>query len=100
VDDFPRLQWPRDDEPAQQMQRKMEEMMAGILDFLTNVGGNQDLAAKFMKIIASPDCTRQDLQDFFGENNYADVSDADIGKLMDQREKIQRDFNMPGNVDY
>jgi hypothetical protein len=38
--------------------------------------------------------------DFFAENNYAGVSEADIGKLMEQRETIQRDFSMPGNVDY
>lgn len=74
--------------------------MAGILDFLTNVGSDKDLAGKFMGIIASPDCTRQDLMDFFAENNYAGVSEADIGKLMEQRETIQRDFSMPGNVDY
>ena len=74
--------------------------MAGILDFLTDVGGNPELAGKFMGIIASPDCTQQELMDFFKENHYADVSDADVGKVMEQREKIQSDFNMPGNVDY
>jgi hypothetical protein len=77
-----------------------EEMMAGILDFLTDVGGNRDLAGKFMGVVASPDCTRQDLLDFFAENSYADVSPADVGKLMAQREKIKGDFSLPGNVDY
>ena len=74
--------------------------MAGILDFLADVGGDRELASQFMYVVAGPDCTRQDLLDFFAANSYADVSDTDVDKLMAQREKIMNDFSMPGNVDY
>ena len=74
--------------------------MAGILDFLTDVGGNRDLASQFMSVVAGPDCTRQDLLDFFAANSYADVSAADVEKVMAQREQIMNDFSMPENVDY
>jgi hypothetical protein len=42
----------------------MEVIMAGILDFLTDVGGDRDLSGEFVSIAASPDCTQQDLLDF------------------------------------
>lgn len=74
--------------------------MPGILDFLTDVGGDRNLSAAFMGIVASPDCTPQDLQGFFAANNYADVTAADVAKIMTQRENIKRDFNVPENVDY
>ena len=74
--------------------------MAGILDFLTDVGGDRNLSASFMGIVASPDCTQQDLMDFFAANNYDGVTAADVDKLMAQRDNIKRDFNVPENVDY
>ena len=74
--------------------------MAGILDFLTDAGGNRELASKFMSVVAGPDCTRQDLLDFFATNRYADVSAEDVDKVMAPREKIMTDFSMPGVVDY
>ncbi len=74
--------------------------MAGILDFLTDVGGDRELAGAFMGIMASPDCTQKDLLDFFNANRYADVSSADVDKLLEQREQIKKNFNVPGNVDY
>jgi hypothetical protein len=78
----------------------MEESMAGILDFLTDVGGDRDLSAAFVGIVASPDCTRQDLVDFFASNNYDGVTAADVDKIIAQRDTIKRDFNVPENVDY
>jgi len=74
--------------------------MAGILDFLTDVGGDRNLSATFVGIVASPDCTQQDLTDFFAENHYDGVTAADVGKIMAQRDTIKRDFNVPENVDY
>ena len=74
--------------------------MPGILDFLTDVGGDRNLSAGFIGIVASPDCTKQDLLDFFAANNYADVTAADVDKIMTQRNNIQRDFKVPENVDY
>ena len=74
--------------------------MAGILDFLTDVGGDRDLSATFMGIVASPDCTQQDLMEFFAANHYDGVTAADVDKLMAQRNNIKRDFNVPENVDY
>ena len=35
--------------------------MAGILDFLADVGGNRELASQCMNVVAGPDCTWQDL---------------------------------------
>lgn len=74
--------------------------MPGILDFLTDVGGDRNLSGAFVGIVASPDCTRQDLLDFFRDNNYADVTPADVDKILAQRENIKQDFNVPQNVDY
>lgn len=74
--------------------------MAGILDFLTDVGGDRNLSGEFVSIVASPDCTQQDLLDFFNANNYNDVSAADVDKILAERENIKNDFNVPPNVDY
>jgi len=74
--------------------------MAGILDFLSDIGGDRNLSGEFVSIVSRPDCTRQDLLDFFGAKNYSDVTAADVDKIMTQRENIKQDFNMPENVDY
>ena len=74
--------------------------MAGILDFLTDVGGDRDLSGEFVSIAASPDCTQQDLLDFFNAKNYSDVTAADVDKIMTERDNIKNDFNVPPNVDY
>lgn len=74
--------------------------MAGILDFLTDVGGDRDLSSEFVRIVTSPDCTQQDLADFFAARNYGDVTAADVDKILAQRETIKQDFNVPPNVDY
>ncbi|MDJ0876329.1 MAG: hypothetical protein QNJ02_13750 [Desulfobacterales bacterium] len=74
--------------------------MPGILDFLTDVGGDRQLAGEFTSIVASPDCTQQDLLSFFSANNYADVTAADVDKLLSQRENLKNEFSVPGNVDY
>ena len=74
--------------------------MPGIIDFLTDVGGDRDLSGQFVSLIASPDCTQQDLLDFFRANQYDDVTSADVGKIMTQRENIKAEFNVPQNVDY
>lgn len=74
--------------------------MAGILDFLTDVGGDRQLSGEFVSIVASPDCTQRDLLDFFNAKNYADVTAADVDKILAERETIKNDFNVPQNVDY
>lgn len=74
--------------------------MAGILDFLTDVGGNPTLSGAFVNLAAKPDCTQQDLLDFFSANNYGDVTADDVNKIMIHRNNIQRDFNVPQNADY
>ena len=74
--------------------------MPGILDFLTDVGGDRELACEFTTIVASPDCTQQDLLRFFSANNYADVTAAEVDKLLNQRENLKNEFSVPGNVDY
>lgn len=74
--------------------------MAGILDFLTDVGGDRNLSGAFVSVVASPDCTRQDLLEFFNANDYSGVTSADVDKILAQRENIKRDFNVPQNVDY
>lgn len=74
--------------------------MAGILDFLSDVGGDRNLGGAFVGVVASPDCTRQDLLDFFHTNNYADVTAADVDKLLAQRDHVKQAFDVPQNVDY
>lgn len=74
--------------------------MAGILDFLTDVGGDRNLSGEFVSIAAKPDCTQQELLDFFNANNYRDVTAADVDKIMAERNNIKNDFNIPPNVDY
>ena len=74
--------------------------MAGIIDFFTDMGGKPDLSGEFVGLIAKPDCTQQDLLDFFADNNYADVTPADVAKLFDHRNKIRKDFEIPVRSDY
>ena len=74
--------------------------MAGILDFLTDVGGDRELSGAFVSVVASPDCTRQDLLDFFSAKNYADVTKSDADKILAERDNIRNNFNVPPNVDY
>ncbi len=74
--------------------------MAGIIDFFTDMGGDPGLSGKFIGIIAKPDCTQQDLLDFFDARNYHDVTQADVGKLFDHRNKIRDDFEIPVRSDY
>lgn len=81
-------------------QKPMEEIMPGIIDFLTDVGGDRNLSGEFVGLVARPDCTQQDLLDFFRANDYGDVTAADIDKIMTQRDNIKNDFNVPHNVDY
>jgi len=78
----------------------MEEIMAGILDFLTDVGGDRQLSGAFVSIAAKPDCTQQELLDFFDANNYRDVTAADVDKIMAERENIKNNFDVPPHVDY
>jgi hypothetical protein len=78
----------------------MEARMPGMLDFLTDVGGDSNLSSEFVRIVASPDCTQQDLLDFFAANDYRGVTAVDVGKILTQRDNIKRDFNVPENVDY
>jgi hypothetical protein len=79
---------------------KKEEVMAGIIDFFTDMGGNSELAGKFITTIAQPDCTQQDLLDFFSDKGYQDVTKADIGKLFDNRKKLKDEFKIPVRSDY
>jgi hypothetical protein len=74
--------------------------MAGILDFLSDVVRNRDLSGAFFSVAASPDCTRQDLLEFFNTNGFSGVTEADVGKILAQKENIKRDFAVPPNVDY
>lgn len=74
--------------------------MAGIIDFFTDVGGDPGLSGEFIGTIAKPDCTQQDLLDFFADKGYNDVTQADVGKLFDHRNKIRDDFAIPARADY
>ena len=74
--------------------------MAGIIDFFTDMGGKPGLSGEFIGIIAKPDCTQQDLLDFFDAKGYQEVTPADAGKLFDHRNKIRADFEIPVRSDY
>ena len=74
--------------------------MPGILDFLTDVGGDRALSGEFVAKIANPSCTRDDLLAFFQANNYPDVTAADVDKLLAQKANLKQEFDMPEGVDY
>jgi hypothetical protein len=73
--------------------------MPGILDFMTDVGADGTLAADFAAK-ASGDCTAADLKEFFDTNGYPDVTDADVQKILNQKDNIKQDFRVPEDVDY
>ena len=73
--------------------------MPGILDFMTDVGADGALAADFAKE-ASGKCTAASLKRFFDSKGYSDVTDADVEKILAQKENIKQDFTVPENVDY
>ena len=73
--------------------------MQGIIEFITDVGEDSELAQRFASII-SKRCTQQQLLDFFSQNNYPDVNAEDVAKLLSHKERIRSDFRLPENVDY
>ena len=74
--------------------------MAGIIDFMTDLGGDRNLSGEFVEKITRPDITRQELQAFFTANDYSDVTDEDIDKLLNHRNRIKEDFGIASHVDY
>jgi hypothetical protein len=78
----------------------MEEIMAGILDFLKDVGENPTLSSEFVTLAAKPDVTQRELLAFFRTKNYGDVTDDDVNKIMVHRNNIETDFNVPPHQDY
>ena len=74
--------------------------MPGILDFLTDVGADGELAGEFIGLISNPGCTKQELINFFNTKQYENVTEADAEKLLAQRESIKNDFQVPPHVDY
>jgi hypothetical protein len=73
--------------------------MPGMLDFMTNIGRDGQLAGAFMRL-ATRRCTQQELLDFFHNNAFPDVTEADVVKILEQKEAIRNEFNVPDNVDY
>ena len=74
--------------------------MAGIIDFITDIGGNRELAGDFIGIIAKPDCTHNDLVNFLRTRGYEEVVQGDVAKLLRHRNKIKEDYGIPSHVDY
>lgn len=74
--------------------------MAGIIDFMTDLGGDRDLSADFVQKITRPDITQQELKAFFTANDYEDVTDDDIDKLLDHRNRIKEDYGIAPHGDY
>jgi hypothetical protein len=68
--------------------------MAGIIDFITDMGGDRDLGGEFVEIISQPDCTKQDLASFFTRRQYTDVTQADVDKLFSHRNNIAQDYGL------
>jgi len=79
---------------------KKEGVMAGIIDFITDIGGDRELAGEFIEIISKPDCTHQDLVDFLRRKDYEEVVQGDVAKLMKHRNKIKDEYGIPSHVDY
>ena len=74
--------------------------MAGIIDFITEIGGKPALAGEFITLISDAACTEQDLLDFFSRNEYSDVVQDDVKKLLDHRKNFKEDFGIPPQADY
>ena len=74
--------------------------MAGIIDFLTDLGGDRNLSGDFIEKITRPDVTQQELKDFFTANDYSDVTDEDVDKLLNHRNRIKEDYGIAPHVDY
>ena len=74
--------------------------MAGILKFLEDVGEKPNLSSAFVTLAAKPDVTQGELLNFFRTNNYGDVTEDDVNKIMIHRNNIQTDFNAPQDADY
>ena len=74
--------------------------MADIIDFMTDLGGDQNLSGVFIEKITRPDITKQELEAFFTANDYNDVTDEDIDKLLNHRNRIKEDFDLPPHIDY
>ena len=74
--------------------------MAGIIEFMTDLGGDRNLSADFVEKITKPDITQQQLKAFFTANDYEDITDDDIDKLLDHRNRIKEDYNIPPHGDY
>jgi hypothetical protein len=51
-------------------------------------------------LVAKPDVTQGELKAFFQANDYGEVTDDDVAKIMVHRNNIQADFNAPQNADY
>ena len=74
--------------------------MAGIIDFITDIGGKPKLAGKFIKLISDAACTHQDIVDFLSDNGYKEVVQGDAAKLLRHRNKIKEDYGIPQQADY
>jgi len=73
--------------------------MVGIIDFITDLSGDRDLGGEFVEIISQPDCTQEELVDFFNRKNYPDVTQNDVEKLMRHRNHIAEDYGLD-HTDY
>jgi hypothetical protein len=74
--------------------------MAGIIDFMTDLGGDRNLSADFIEKITKPDITHQKLKDFFTANDYDEVTDEDVDKLLHHRNRIKEDYGIAPHIDY
>jgi hypothetical protein len=74
--------------------------MAGIIDFMTDLGGDRNLSGEFVEKITRPDITQQELKAFFTANDYSDVTDEDVEKLLNHRNRIKEDFGLAPHIDY
>ena len=73
--------------------------MPSILDFMTDVGADAELAADFAKEV-SEKCTAESLKRFFDSHGYPDITDEDVDKILVHKANIKQDFRVPGGVDY
>ncbi|MCP4693446.1 MAG: hypothetical protein GY859_35735 [Desulfobacterales bacterium] len=74
--------------------------MAGMVEFFTEVGENQELAADFIGVIGGPTPDTEEILTFFKNNDYADVGLKDVKKLIDQRNNLKENYGIGENADY
>ncbi len=74
--------------------------MAGIVEFFNEVGEKPALAGNLAEVIAGPTPDKDEILKFFKDNDYEEVGEGDVAKLIEHRNNLKEDFGIGEGVDY